>query len=178
VTALFVLVHLLKARRGTRLMDGFGGLWKSIPLFGTLLLTVILASIGLPGLSGFPGEFTMLVGVFQESTAAAVFATLGIVLSAWYMLNLFRKTFAGPLDRAENRTLPDLRRREAVILLPLVILMFVIGILPNLVLGPTDTAVHALLDRAEARRVVLMDESGAQAWADAVYSNGSIDGSQ
>jgi NADH-quinone oxidoreductase subunit M len=110
-------------------------------------------------LSGFPGEFTMLVGLFRESVAAATFAALGIVLGAWYMLNLFRKTFAGPL----TRSLPDLRRREALILLPLVILMFVVGILPNLILRPTDAAVNDLLTRAEARRVVLMDESGASA---------------
>jgi NADH-quinone oxidoreductase subunit M len=167
VTALFILVELLESRRGTRLVEDFGGLWKSIPLFGTVLLTVILASIGLPGLSGFPGEFAMLVGIFRESTAAAVFATLGIVLGAWYMLNLFRKAFAGPLDRAENRALLDLRRREAVILLPMVALMFVVGILPNLILRPTDTAVNDLLNRAEERRVVLMDESSAWHSADA-----------
>jgi len=166
VTALFVLVGWLEARRGTRQVDEFGGLWKSVPLLGTLLLTVIFASIGLPGLSGFPGEFAMLVGVFQESTAAAVFATLGIVLGAWYMLDLFRKTFAGPLQRAENRTLPDLRRREALLLLPLVLLMFVIGILPNLILQPTATTVDKLLAQAEERRVVLVDESGAHAWLD------------
>ncbi|HSR35352.1 MAG TPA: NADH-quinone oxidoreductase subunit M [Anaerolineae bacterium] len=178
VTALFLFVGILETRRGTRLVDDFGGLWKSIPLVGTLLLTVMFASIGLPGLSGFPGEFTMLIGVFQESTAAAVFATLGIVLGAWYMLNLFRKTFTGPLHRAENRTLPDLGRREAVILLPLVILMFVIGILPNLILRPTAPAVHNLLALAEERQVVLMDKSGAQAWADTLYSSGSVDGSK
>jgi len=159
VTALFIFVDLLESRRGTRLVDDFGGLWKSIPIFGTLLLTVILASIGLPGLSGFPGEFTMLVGIFQQSPAAAVFATLGIVLGAWYMLSLFRKTFAGPLAHAENRTLPDLRRREAAVVVPLVVLMFVIGILPNLILRPTDAAVNDLLNRAEERRVVLMGSS-------------------
>jgi NADH-quinone oxidoreductase subunit M len=166
VTALFVLVGWLEARRGTRQVEEFGGLWKSVPRLGTLLLTVILASIGLPGLSGFPGEFAMLVGVFQESTAAAVFATLGIVLGAWYMLDLFRRTFAGPLQRAENRTLPDLRRHEALVLLPLVLLMFVIGILPNLILQPTATTVDNLLAQAEERRVVLVDESGAHAWLD------------
>jgi NADH-quinone oxidoreductase subunit M len=163
VAALFVFVGFLESRRGTRIVDDFGGLWKSIPLLGTLLLTVIMASIGLPGLSGFPGEFTLLVGVFQESAAAAAFAALGIVLGAWYMLNLFRNAFAGPLDRAENRTLPDLRRREAVIILPLVVLMFVIGILPNLVLLPTDEAVADLLRTAEERRVVLVDEALALA---------------
>ncbi len=159
VTALFFLVSLLELRRGTRLVEDYGGLWKSVPLIGTLLLTVIFASVGLPGLSGFPGEFAMLVGIFRESTAAAVFATLGIVLGAWYMLDLFRRAFVGPLLRAENRTLPDLRRREATVLLPLVILMFIIGILPNLILQPTQTSVDDLLGRAEERRIVLMDES-------------------
>jgi NADH-quinone oxidoreductase subunit M len=161
VAALFILVALLESRRGTRLVSDFGGLWKSIPLLGTVLLTVILASIGLPGLSGFPGEFTMLIGIFRTSSAAAVFATLGIVLGAWYMLNLFRTAFAGPLDRAENRGLPDLRRREALVLLPLVILMFVFGILPGLVLRPTDASVTNLLTQAdEARLVVQIDSSG------------------
>ncbi len=166
VTALFLLVAFLERRRGTRIVDDFGGLWKSLPLLGTLFLTVIMASIGLPGLSGFPGEFTMLVGVFQESPVAAAFATLGIVLGAWYMLDLFRRAFAGPLERPENRSLPDLRRREALLLLPLVLLMFVIGVLPNLILRPTDAAVGDLLARAEERRVVLIDGSAAQAWFD------------
>lgn len=168
VTALFIFVGLLESRRGTRLVDDYGGLWKSIPLFGTLLLTVIMASIGLPGLSGFPGEFSLLVGVFRESSAAAALATLGIVLGAWYMLNLFRRVFAGPLDRAENRTLPDLRRREVAVLMPLVVLMFVFGILPNLILDVTATTVSNLLDRADERRVVLMDDSVAHAWLDPV----------
>lgn len=176
VTALFIFVGLLESRRGTRSIDDFGGLWKGIPLLGTLLLTVILASIGLPGLSGFPGEFTMLVGVFQESAAAAAFAALGIVLGAWYMLNLFRETFAGPLDRAENRTLPDLRRREAVVLLPLVLLMFVVGILPNLILRPTDAAVAKVLDLAEERRVVLVDERVAHAWFAQVLPGHGLEG--
>jgi NADH-quinone oxidoreductase subunit M len=147
-------------------VDDFGGLWKSMPILGTLLLTVIMASIGLPGLSGFPGEFTMLVGVFLESPAAAALAALGIVLGAWYMLNLFRNAFAGPLDRAENRILPDLERREAVILLPLVALMFVIGILPNLILRPTEASVAGMLSRAEERRIVLLDEQVTHAWLD------------
>jgi NADH-quinone oxidoreductase subunit M len=109
----------------------------------------------------------MLIGVFQESSAAAVFAALGIVLGAWYMLNLFRKAFAGPLARAENRSLPDLRRREVVVLLPLVILMFLIGILPNLILRPTAATVGRVLIRAEERRVVLIDESRALTrWVD------------
>ncbi len=175
VAALFLLVYLLELRRGTRQMDEFGGLWKSIPLLGTLLLTVILASIGLPGLSGFPGEFTMLVGLFQESAAAAAFATLSIVLGAWVMLNLFRQAFAGPLVRAENRTLPDLRRREAAVLLPLVLLMFLIGILPNLILQPTDSAVNALLSQVEERQAVLMDTAPIPGWTEGFDGGESFD---
>jgi NADH-quinone oxidoreductase subunit M len=167
VTALFIFVDLLERRRGTRHAEEFGGLWKTAPILGTLFLTVIMASIGLPGLSSFPGEFALLVGIFRESTAAAAFATVGIVLGAWYMLDMFRKTFAGALERAENRSLPDLRRQEAVMLVPLVILMLVVGILPNLVLLPTEGAVNHLLTRAEERRVVLMEETGAHAQLEA-----------
>ncbi len=160
VAALFLVVELLERRRGTRLIAEFGGLWRSVPLLGTLLLIVIMASAGLPGLSAFPGEFTLLLGVLRQSTAAAVFATLGLVLGAWYLLSLFRRAFAGPLSRPENRTLPDLRRDEAVILLPLVALMFVVGFLPNLFLRPTDASVQDLLARADENRIVLVEEVG------------------
>jgi NADH-quinone oxidoreductase subunit M len=160
VSALFIAVGWLESRRGTRQIDDLGGLWKPMPIFGTVLLVIVLASIGLPGLSGFPGEITILLGVFRESTAAAVFAAMGIVLGAWYMLNLFRRGFAGPVQRAGNRTLPDLRRREALAMGPLVILMFVVGILPNLILRPTDASVNSLLDLAEERRIVLMEPDG------------------
>jgi NADH-quinone oxidoreductase subunit M len=166
ISALFIFVDLLESRRGTRLVQDFGGLWKSVPLLGTLFLTILLASIGLPGLSGFPGEFLMLVGIFRESAAAAVIATLGIVFGAWYMLSLFRKTFAGPLSRAENRSLPDLGRLEAVVLVPLVVLMFVIGVLPNLVLRPTAPSVDRLLTQAEAQRVVRVDPASTTATLD------------
>jgi NADH-quinone oxidoreductase subunit M len=160
VAALFLVVDLLEWRRDTRLIAEFGGLWRSVPLLGTLLLIVIMASAGLPGLSAFPGEFTLLLGVLRQSTAAAVFATLGLVLGAWYLLSFFRRAFAGPLSRPENRTLPDLRRDEAVILLPLVALMFVVGFLPNLLLRPTDATVQDLLSRADENRVVLVEEVG------------------
>ncbi len=76
------------------------------------------------------------------------------------MLQLFRKAFAGPATRAENRTVPDLRRREAVLMAPLVALMFVVGIVPNLLLRPTDSSVDELLRRAEERRAVLIQNPG------------------
>jgi NADH-quinone oxidoreductase subunit M len=180
VTALFAFVGFLEARRGTRALDAFGGLWSSIPLIGTLLLTVILASIGLPGLSGFPGEFTLLVGVFRSSPVAAAFATLGIVLGAWYMLNLFRKAFAGPLSRPENRGLTDLRAQEALVILPLVALVLVIGILPNLILHPTQAAVVDMLDLSEQRQEVFKGDPDDLAlsqvvdWAPSEWRRGRV----
>jgi len=157
VSALFLIVEFLAVRRGTSQIETFGGIWQTVPLLGTLALTVMMASIGLPGLSGFPGEFTLLLGLFRTSPIAAAAAGTGIVLGAWYTLSLFRRVFTGPLERAENRTLPDLRRREAILLLPLIVLMFVLGLLPNLVLQPTDAAVTNLLGVAEANRVVLVE---------------------
>jgi NADH-quinone oxidoreductase subunit M len=159
VTALFVVVGLLASRRGTRQIEAFGGLWKSVPLLGTLALTVILASIGLPGLSAFPGEFTILIGVFRESMAAAAFAAISLVLGAWYMLNFFRSTFAGTLARAENRTLPDLNRREALILLSLVVLILVVGVMPDLIFSSTDVSVDLMLEQVEERRAVQVEPS-------------------
>ncbi len=158
VTALFLAVYFLEQRRGTRLAADFGGLWRTMPLLGSLFLIVTMSSIGLPGLSGFPGEFTILVGTFRVSPVAAGFATLGIVLAAWFMLNLFRQVFAGPVLRAENRQLPDLSRSEAALLLPLVVLMFLLGLLPNLILEPSSAAVEAALAHAEESRIVLLEQ--------------------
>jgi NADH-quinone oxidoreductase subunit M len=153
VTGLFLVVDMLEARRGTRELGAFGGLWQRLPLLGSLTLALILGSIGLPGLSGFVGEFTMLVGLFQTSPVAAVFAALGIVLGAWYMLNLFRQVFVGPMDKVENQGLPDVRRTEAALLVPLAGLVFVLGLLPGLFFQPMEKSVDRLLSQAEARVV-------------------------
>ncbi|HNR97398.1 MAG TPA: NADH-quinone oxidoreductase subunit M, partial [Anaerolineae bacterium] len=160
VTALFLVAECLQARRGTRQIEAMGGLWKSVPLLGTLALTVMLAAIGLPGLSAFPGEFAILAGIFLQSPTAAGLAALGVILGAWYMLNLFRNAFAGPLKLPENRSLPDLQRGEAAVLVPLVVLLFVIGILPNLIFRPTDAAVSQMVEQAQARLVVEAQEGG------------------
>ena len=160
VTALFLVVAWVEARRGTRQIEALGGLWTSMPVMGTLALTVMLAAIGLPGLSGFPGEFAILVGIFRRNPAAAAVAAVGLILGAWYMLSLFRRVFAGPPNHPENRTLPDLRRTEAPVILPLVVLLFLIGILPNVIFRPTDAAVSQMIEQAEARRVMQAQETG------------------
>jgi NADH-quinone oxidoreductase subunit M len=142
---LFLLVGMLYERRHTRLLEDFGGLWKQLPLFGLFLLIVTLSSIGLPGLNGFVGEFTILVGTFKAQPIYAVFAALGIVLGAWYMLTMFRRVMHGPLDKPANRELKDLSAREIAVLVPIVILIFLIGIFPNLFFDKMGASVAALL---------------------------------
>jgi NADH-quinone oxidoreductase subunit M len=145
--ALFLLVGMLYARRHTRLIAAFGGLWKRMPRFGFFLLIATLSSIGLPGLNGFVGEFTILVGTVRAKPLYAVFATSGIVLGAWYMLTLVRRVMHGPLEDPANQELLDLSTREVLVLVPIVILIFAIGIFPGLLLDRMEPSVVALLDR-------------------------------
>jgi len=137
--ALFLIVGMIYERRHTRDMDAFGGLWKIMPLYGALTLIVALSSMGLPGLNGFVGEFTILLGAWEAGRAGgslgsyfyAGFAAIGVILAAIYMLTMFQKLFLGPLDKEENRQLKDLNWREIVTLVPLIILIFWIGLYPR-----------------------------------------------
>ena len=145
--ALFLLVGMLYARRHTRLIEDFGGLWKRMPRFGLFLLIATLASIGLPGLNGFVGEFTILVGTFRAERIYAVFATTGLVLGSWYMLTLIRRVMHGPLENPDNQELPDLSTREVLVLVPIALLIFAIGIFPGLLFARIEPSVMALLDQ-------------------------------
>jgi NADH-quinone oxidoreductase subunit M len=142
--ALFLLVGMLYNRRHTRLLADFGGLWKSIPVFGFLFIIVALSSAGLPGLNGFVGEFNILLGMFQTNRAFAILGTLGLILGAWYLLWAVRQMLQGPLTKPENSTLKDLNRREVFILVPIVILFFVIGLFPNLFLDKINPSAQAV----------------------------------
>lgn len=133
--ALFLIVGMIYERRHTREMDAFGGLWKIMPVYGLITLIVTLSSMGLPGLNGFVGEFTILLGSFGSeainSAWFAGFAALGVILAAIYMLYMFQKLFLGPVDKEENRVLLDLNLREVVTLVPILILIFWIGLYPK-----------------------------------------------
>jgi NADH-quinone oxidoreductase subunit M len=137
--ALFLIVGMIYERRHTRDMDAFGGLWKIMPLYGALTLIVALSSMGLPGLNGFVGEFTILLGAWEAGRAGgslgsylyAGLAAIGVILAAIYMLTMFQKLFLGPLDKEENRQLKDLNWREIVTLVPMIILIFWIGLYPR-----------------------------------------------
>lgn len=137
--ALFLLVGMIYERRHTRDMDAFGGLWKVMPVYGAISLVVTLSSMGLPGLNGFVGEFTILLGAWGAGAEGgalgsywfAGLSAIGVILAAVYMLFMFQKLFLGPVTKPENRNLPDLNWREIAILVPLLILIFWIGIYPK-----------------------------------------------
>jgi NADH-quinone oxidoreductase subunit M len=129
--ALFLLVGVIYERRHTRLISEYGGLAKQMPMYATLFLIAALSSMGLPALNGFIGEFTILLGAANRSIVWAVFAAIGIVLGAAYLLWLYQRVFWGPLDNPANQNLPDMNRRELGLMIPLVILMIWIGIAPK-----------------------------------------------
>ncbi len=143
--ALFLLVGMLYARRHTRLIEAFGGLWEQMPRFGLFLLIAALASIGLPGLNGFVGEFTILVGTFRARPLYAVFAAAGLVLGAWYMLTLLRRVMHGPLENPANQELTDLSPREVLVLAPVALLILTIGLFPGLLFDRMEPSVRTLL---------------------------------
>ena len=144
--ALFLLVGMLYDRRHTKEFAQFGGLAKVMPWFATFLVISALASVGLPGLNGFVGEFLILAGSYKAGLVLPVIAaTFGVVLAAVYLLKLLDQTLWGPLDRDENRQLSDLSLREILTLAPLCLLMFAIGVAPERFLAPSREALTRTL---------------------------------
>jgi NADH-quinone oxidoreductase subunit M len=144
--ALFLLVGVLYERRHTRLMRDYGGIWVKVPIFGAFFILTALSSVGLPGLNGFVGEFTILLGTFQVNVVYAVIATFGIVLAAWYLLTAIRRTLFGPLN-LDNSGLTDMNAREILVMVPLVVFFFVIGFFPNLLFDKINPPVERLLSQ-------------------------------
>lgn len=131
---LFLIVGMLYERRHTKLMAAYGGIWKAMPLLGGISLLISLSSMGLPGLNGFVGEFTILLGALGSNVLGfffALFATSGVIMAAVYMLYMFQKVFMGELDKEENKHLPQLAWQEVAVFVPLIILIFWIGLQPT-----------------------------------------------
>ncbi len=143
--ALFLLVGVVYDRRHTRLIEDFGGLAAVMPLYTGAFVVATLASIGLPGLNGFVGEFLILSGSFARHPVAVALAATGIVLGAVYMLSLVRRVFWNELRHEENRTLTDLTWQEAVAFAPLGIFMVWIGVHPGTFLSLSEAAVRRLV---------------------------------
>ncbi len=143
--ALFLAVGVIYERTHTRQIADYGGIAARVPVYATFLLIITLSSIGLPGTNGFIGEFTILLGAFQFGRPYAVIASLGIILGAGYMLWLYQRVAFGKITNPHNENLADLDLREVVAALPLVVLVFFIGLYPNAAFGVMHTSVANLI---------------------------------
>ncbi|MBP8973263.1 MAG: NADH-quinone oxidoreductase subunit M [Anaerolineae bacterium] len=146
---LFLLVGVLYERRHTKLMSAFGGIWRAMPLYSGIALVIVLSSMGLPGLNGFVGEFTILLGSAGSSVLSwwfTFFAAIGIILAAVYMLYMFNTVFMGALDKEENKRLPDLNWQELWSLVPILVMVFVIGLQAGYFFEFMDGSVKELVD--------------------------------
>ena len=153
--ALFLLVGMIYDRRHTRLIDEFGGLADPLPVFSTIFMIVTFSSIGLPMLNGFVGEFLILLGAFNANVTFAVVATAGVILSAVYMLWMYQRVIFGEVTNPKNKKLVDLDFREKLILLPLVALIFWMGIYSESFLRKMDTSVSQVLQHLKSSAVVM-----------------------
>jgi NADH-quinone oxidoreductase subunit M len=144
--ALFLCVGVIYDRMHTRDIDAYGGLVNNMPKYAVVFLILTMANVGLPGTSGFIGEFLTLVGVFKVNTWVALFAALGVILSAAYALWLYRRVVFGALTKESLKDLLDLSGREKAIIYPLVILVILFGVYPSPIFDVTTASVDALVN--------------------------------
>jgi len=144
--ALFLCVGVIYDRMHTREIAAYGGLVNRMPLYAFVFMVFALANVGLPGTSGFVGEFLTLIGTFRVNNWVATLATLGTILSAAYMLWLYRKVIFGKLEKPSLFNIRDIGWREIVVLAPLVILTILIGVYPKPVLDLSSASVAQLID--------------------------------
>ncbi|MBW6507158.1 MAG: NADH-quinone oxidoreductase subunit M [Rhodobacteraceae bacterium] len=141
--ALFLCVGVIYDRMHTREIEAYGGIVNRMPVYALLFMFFTMANVGLPGTSGFVGEFLTLVGIFQVNTWVATVATTGVVLSAAYSLWLYRRVVLGDLIKESLKSVTDMDRREKLIFAPLVVMTLLLGVYPSLVtdiIGPSVTA--------------------------------------
>ncbi len=156
--ALFLIVGFLYERRHTRMISEFGGLAGKMPIFATIFLIVTFSSIGLPGTNGFVGEFLALMGAFESDLRwFAVFATTGVILAAVYMLWVYQRIMFGKVTNPANEDIKDLSLREIVVMLPLLVFVFWIGIYPNTFFDKMNPALEQLIEQMNNRQVAVVE---------------------
>jgi NADH-quinone oxidoreductase subunit M len=148
--ALFLSVGVVYDRMHTRRIDAYGGLVNRMPLYALVFMVFTLANVGLPGTSGFIGEFLTLIGAFKAKTWVAFLATTGVILSAAYALYLYRRMIFGPLEKPALRAIADLGYREVLVFTPLVLLVVFFGFYPAPLLDVTALSVKKLVSGYEA----------------------------
>jgi len=143
--ALFLCVGVIYDRMHTREIDAYGGLVNKMPAYALIFMLFTMANVGLPGTSGFVGEFLTLMGMFQANTWVAMVATSGVILSAAYALWLYRRVVLGDLIKESLKSISDMTLRERAIFAPLVVMTILLGVYPSLVIDITGPSVAALL---------------------------------
>ena len=152
--ALFLIVGFIYERRHTRLITDFGGLSKQMPIFATIFMIVTFSSVGLPGTNGFVGEFLILLGAFESQLRWwTIVATSGVILSAVYMLWVFQRVMFGELDNPKNQKLLDLNAREITIMVPLLVMIFFMGLYPKPFIDKMDPAIKKLVAQVRVSTV-------------------------
>jgi len=157
--ALFLIVGVIYERRHIRDMDAFGGLWSVMPIYGTFALIVSLSSMALPGLNGFVGEFSILLGAFDSNILGSYWfagiAAIGVILAAVYILKMYQNVFLGPVKSDENKKMKDLSPLEILTLVPLLILIFWIGLYPRPFFHLMGPAVDKLVTAIQAAALTM-----------------------
>jgi len=151
---LFLLVGILYDRTHSRLLDDYGGVAALMPRFAAVALIIVLSSMALPGTNGFIGELLILLGTFRRVPAYAAAAIGGMVLSAIYLLWMYQRVMQGPVRVKAPAAMVEVTRRELVTLVPLIILIFTIGLYPNFLLSRSEASVRALLRHVSVRTAV------------------------
>ncbi len=174
--ALFIIVGMLYERRHSRLIADFGGVAKMMPVLTVMFMIATLASIGLPGLNGFVGEFLILVGTFNSGVLGsywyAVLAALGVILAAGYMLWMFQRVMFGPVTHDENKKLTDINAREIALLVPIMIFIVWIGIRPTDFTRYSEAQVMWMLEDTQTRAEGIAQNAASEklpVWAERLY---------
>jgi len=137
---------MLSDRRHTKLIAEYGGLKSVMPKLVAMFLLITLASIALPGMNGFVGEFMIFVGSYSETKVLTAIAASGVILSAVYMLWMFQRVNYGPLTNPKNKGLRDLSVREWIVIAPIVAMCIIMGVFPNIFLKPMEPAVKRAVE--------------------------------
>ena len=158
--ALFLLVGMIYERRHTKQIADFGGIQKVMPIYAGFFLFMAFASIGLPGLNGFVGEFLVLIGSYVTLPVLSIVAAAGVILAAIYMLWAYERVFTGLPEKEENKALRDLSGREIALLTPIAAMVLVLGLYPNVLLDKIAPSTEAVLDQVESQTAYIVPEPG------------------
>jgi NADH-quinone oxidoreductase subunit M len=151
--ALFLIVGILYERSHTRMINDYGGVSKQMPVFSAFFLICMLSSVGLPGLNGFIGEILCIFGIFKANKLLAILGISTIILAAGYLFWMFQRVMQGPIKNEKILSFKDINKREIGYLVPLVIMMFWMGIYPKPFLSKMESSVTHLLNRVNKREI-------------------------